>query len=305
MSYRLCPVCRSSTVRRSIFFGYCYLQRHYDLVRCRTCGFLFVDPLPEEDVLMEAYRSSEFFDEYVSPGSGSIGYLNSFHSSNEYDEMTLALLAQYRCGGTLLDVGCAGGRFLARTRGVGYEVFGLEPNARMAAHARDVLGLKVFEGNLHSARDIFGGSFFDVVHLADVLEHLRDLHGAFDDIRYLVKPGGLLVLQQPMKYNRQPFNLLLRLYMLTRKNRYYAHPPLHLWEFTAATLRCVLRNMGFQILHFLTFESKPKPMQALKTCSAKKRIAYCVKAVSRSISNSPLFSFLQLGNRALVVCRKM
>lgn len=305
MSYRPCPVCGSAAVGSSIFGGYRYLQRRYDIVRCRTCGFFFTDPLPEQDILMDLYSRSEYFDEYVAPGSDSVGYLTSLDSPNEYDEMTLALLAQHRRDGRLLDVGCAGGRFLARAKEVGYEVFGIEPNARMAAYARDVLSLKVFEGGLHNAGDIFGPSFFDIVHLGDVLEHLCDLHGAFADIRSILREGGLLVLQQPMTYNRSLFNFFLGLNMLVKKDRYSPYPPLHLWEFVPGTMRRVLGEKGFQVLYFRTFESKPKTVSGTKDGSrAKARIGFYAKAVSCVVSNSPVFSFLGLGDRALVLCRK-
>lgn len=160
MSHGPCPVCRSAAVRPSIFSGYYYLRKHYGFVRCRTRGFFFVDPLPTQDILLEVYRGSEYFDEYISLRSDSVGYLASFHSPYKYDKMTLALLAGHRRDGRLLDVGCAGGRFPDRTKEVGYELFGLEPKVRMVAHARDILGLKVFEGDFTECQ----GDFWSFLH---------------------------------------------------------------------------------------------------------------------------------------------
>ena len=245
---------------------------------------------------MEVYRRSQYFDEYIVPGSESMGYLESVHSANEYDEMTRACLSRYCSGGRLLDVGCAGGRFLALVEQAGYEGYGLEPNAQMAAHARETLGLKVVEGTLQDARERFGPSFFEIIHLADVLEHLWDLHGAFEEISYLLKGGGLLILQQPMTYHWTLFNLFLRLNMLMKKNRYSVFPPLHLWEFTPSSLRDVLSQKGFQVLHFRTFESKPKPIFIYSDPSVKKRIAFSVKALSCAISNFRISSFLYFQN---------
>ena len=132
-SPRACPLCESLQVLPSWVGGHRYRERRYDIVRCGACGLFFLDPLPDEALLMEVYRGSEYFDAYVAPGTGEVGYLNSLHADNQYDEMTLAALQAHRPQGRLLDVGCAGGRFLARARAVGYEVAGVEPNASCRA----------------------------------------------------------------------------------------------------------------------------------------------------------------------------
>lgn len=284
-----------------MFGGYRYLQRQYDIVRCRACGQFLVDPLPDEEVLMAVYKDAEYFDDYLAPGANQVGYLASIHATNAYDEMTLALLAQYRRQGRLLDVGCAGGRFLARARDAGYEAFGLEPNARMAAHARDVLGLNVVEGTLESIPERFARSSFDIIHLADVLEHVLDLHRCLETVAAALKPGGLLVLQQPITYNRSLFNALLQVNMFLRRDRYSPYPPLHVWEFTPSTLRRLLADKGFRVSSLKTFESAPMTVGPAERTSAKSRLAAYVKTMSCSMSNSAWISWLELGDRALVV----
>lgn len=300
---RPCTICGSEQICRSGFGGYRFKERLYDIVRCRTCGLFFVDPLPHADILMEVYRGDEYFETYRAPGSETVGYLSTLTDGhNRHDDETLSWIRDLRPSGRLLDVGCAGGRFLGRARAAGYDVAGVEPNPRMAAHAHAELELDVREGTVEDVARLFGSGAFDVIHLADVLEHLPDLHGSVARIREALKPGGILMLQQPVTYNRSIFNALLWVNMHLKIDPYSPYPPLHVWEFTPRSLRRLLESSGFEIARLRTFESGPLPDG---TSSLKKRLAAATKAVSRGVSNWPLASWMELGNRALVAARRL
>src|SRR5207244_9516646 len=137
----------------------------------------------------------------------------------------------------------------------------------------------------------FGDAAFDVVHLADVLEHVLDLDESLARIRAALKPGGVMVLQQPVTYNRSLFSMLLRVNMLLKSDRYSPYPPLHVWEFTPATLRRLLNARGFQLLRLRSFESSSIGTPA----SPKQRATAAVKALSCRLSNWPPLGWLELG----------
>ncbi len=300
---RACTVCGSGRVRRSWVGGYRHRERQYDILQCRDCGLFFVDPLPTDDVLMEVYRGDDYFETYRAPGSTAVGYLSTLADGpNRHDDETLSWIRDRTPSGRLLDIGCAGGRFLVRARTAGYDVAGIEPNPRMAAHARAELGLDVREGTVEDLAALFGPAAFDVIHLADVLEHLPDLHGSIAHIRQALKPGGLLVLQQPITYNRSIFNALLRVNMQLKQDPYSPYPPLHVWEFTPCSLRQLLDRSGFEIVRLRTFESDPLPDG---TSSLKKRLAAATRRVSCTVSNWSVMSSLELGNRALVAAQRL
>ncbi len=301
---RRCPVCCGVDVRPSLFGGHRYAGSRYDIVRCRGCGLYLVDPLPTDELLMAVYTGPEYFDDYVTPGGGTTGYVDSFAAPDEFDDMVLREIGCRQAGGRLLDIGCAGGRFLARGRDAGYEVFGVEPNSAMAEHAARALGLDVWCGALEALPERFAPGSFDVVHLGDVLEHLRDLEGTFAQIHRLLRPRGLLVLQQPMTYNRTLFNALLRVNMWLKRDRHSTFPPLHLWEFTPRSLRRILIDRGFEILHMRTFERRPPAPADAAPASLKKRLGPLVKRASCAVSNASWLRALELGDRAFVICRK-
>src|SRR5262249_40899667 len=109
------------------------------LVRCRACGLVYVSPRLRPDLILEGYEGAT--DE-------------NFVSQILQRERTFA-----RCldrsekdapppGKGVLDVGAAGGSFLAEARKRGYEAFGAEPSAWMCRFAREHYGLDVHPGTL-------------------------------------------------------------------------------------------------------------------------------------------------------------
>ncbi|MEX0907083.1 MAG: class I SAM-dependent methyltransferase, partial [Gemmatimonadota bacterium] len=97
--------------------------------------------------------------------------------------------------GRLLDVGCGNGVFAARMRLLGWDVTGIEPDARTAAIARDVFGLNVHASTLEDAN--LPGACFDAITLSHVIEHVPDPVGTLAECRRLLRPGGTLIAATP------------------------------------------------------------------------------------------------------------
>jgi len=94
----------------------------------------------------------------------------------------------------LLDVGCGNGSFLARMRGLGWKVHGLEPDETAAALARRA-GIEVLVGTLADAR--WPEASFRAVTMTSVIEHVHDPGAALTACRRLLAPGGTLHLVTP------------------------------------------------------------------------------------------------------------
>ncbi len=154
-----------------------------DLYRCRDCDTVIQPMLPSGDSLHDLYRSMS-----------DAAYLAQEAGRRITAGRLLDMIGQYVPAGRLLDVGCGHGLLLDEARGRGYSVTGLELSSASAAYARDVLKLDVKEIGLEDFNDKQG---FDVVVLADVIEHLADPKAAIDLCRELLAPGGVLCLVTP------------------------------------------------------------------------------------------------------------
>ncbi len=109
-------------------------------------------------------------------------------------------IRRLRPNGSLVDVGCAFGRFLQEARRH-YQCEGVDISAYALRLARERLSdIPLYHRALEAFRP---GRTFDVVTCFDVLEHIPDLDSALLGLRALVAPRGVLALAVPV-YDTPP-----------------------------------------------------------------------------------------------------
>ncbi len=99
-----------------------------------------------------------------------------------------------RPGGTLLDVGCGSGEWLASMRRLGWQVDGVDFDERAVRQAR-ASGLAIGLGDVEA--QAYADGRFDVVTLNHVVEHLPDALATLRECRRVLRPGGTLVVCTP------------------------------------------------------------------------------------------------------------
>ena len=98
--------------------------------------------------------------------------------------------------GRVLDLGCASGGLLALLRPGASHLAGLELSASAAKAAAEVADL-VVQGALEAPDLPFEAAFYDLVVIADVLEHLADPLAALRRAVGWCKPGGSVLVSVP------------------------------------------------------------------------------------------------------------
>lgn len=137
----------------------------------------------------------------------------------------------------LLDVGCGGGGYLATMRELGWEVFGLEPDAEAAHLAEARSGVPIVVDTLEGTRLPEGS--FDAVTLNHVIEHVADPMALLRAAGRVLKPEGRLVVVTP--------------HLDSLGHRIFGHcwreldPPRHFYLFSAATLKACALGSDLQI----------------------------------------------------------
>ncbi len=222
-----CPNCRGG----AIFWGN---KKSYKLFICKDCKLIFVDPLPDP--------ASIYNEDYFSGATNGFGYVN-------YDEdkepmvptfnRYLDLFNKYGKGnGRLFDIGAATGFFLKLARSKGYEVNGVEMADHAASEARRA-GLDVLTGDLlHNSQP---SDYFDVVTMLDVLEHFTDPFAELVEVKRILKPKGLMVVNTP---NGQSV-----LAKILKTKWHLIFPPEHLFYFSPKNLEMFLVKNGFKVLY--------------------------------------------------------
>ena len=199
---------------------------HGDLVRCADCGAVQQPGLPSGAALHELYRAMS--DEH---------YLSEEDGRRATARRVLRAIADRVPAGRLLDVGCGHGLLLDEARRMGYSTLGLELSRTGAGYARDVLGLDVHEEPVAAfARQ--AGERFDVVVLADVLEHVDDPVSVLDACAGLLAEGGVLCVITP-----DPASPTARL----AGGRWWGYVPAHTCLLPHATLCELLAARGLVI----------------------------------------------------------
>lgn len=130
-----------------------------------------------------------YAEQFDLKGGAKYGYKrNRFSSHRRLLEMIQALGPG--AGRDALDVGCGSGFLAARTASLGYRVVGVDvydsPEARRSCDEFHV-------SNVEQTFDIDKGRRFDVVVLADVLEHVRNPESVLLRARQHLRPGGRLL----------------------------------------------------------------------------------------------------------------
>jgi 2-polyprenyl-3-methyl-5-hydroxy-6-metoxy-1,4-benzoquinol methylase len=96
--------------------------------------------------------------------------------------------------GTLLDVGCGNGGFIARMRSLGWSVSGLDPDPGAVSHARNQ-GLEIWGATISEVPDT---AKYDVITLNHVVEHAVDPIGLLRECGKRLRPvSGRLILTTP------------------------------------------------------------------------------------------------------------
>ena len=157
------------------------------MVRCTSCDLCYVRPRLRWDLILEGYRG---------------GTDENFVSQIAFRETTfrkcldkIEKIAR-PSGKRVLDVGAAGGSFLAMARERGYTPLGCEPSTWMCQFAREHYGLELHPGTIFDL-PVETGSV-DLLTLLDVIEHTPDPKAVLAArARAARRPSGVLAMSYP------------------------------------------------------------------------------------------------------------
>lgn len=258
----------------------------FKIVTCTVCSLVYTTPRLAGDQIETMYQT----DYWQSPRPRDFGYMDYVRQYENYRRTFLlrsrVIQRFIQKPSRLLDIGCGPGYFLKIMEEKGWDVHGVELSKPMADSAKEHLGLSQVRAGQLQAGDYPIGSF-DVIALWDVIEHLEAPRQMLADVRTLLKPDGLLILEtQDVK------SLFAR--VLGRRWHHYKYME-HLWHFSADTLRELLDLEGFEVVYlthrfagkYVSLEFIMERAQRLPTLASKLVTRLLRPIKSRSLYINP------------------
>jgi SAM-dependent methyltransferase len=234
MKHVKCNLCGADDY--AVIFPRGYAQLH-QIVRCRRCELMYANP--QEHIDCETFAVEDGAQVYDPASEVSRQYYQKQQTQLPDNLRALSVLDQALPGrGRLLEIGSYAGIFLDRIRADGWETVGLEPWRPVAKYARGRYGLEIIEGVLPNSA--LANAHFDAVVLLHVIEHMPDPAANIREIRRVLKPGGVLVVETP-RFNSLMFKLL------GRRERSIQNCNGHIYFFTERTLGRLLGQNGFSV----------------------------------------------------------
>lgn len=234
-----CAVCGSADA------VYLWTRGEARYERCRSCGLVFENPRLDGEELRRLYSDESY---YVAKDSAmaATGYENYFEQCTHGLIEEYFSIVKHASGmktGRLLDVGSGPGNLVAHAIDMGWDAVGQEISQWACTRAREK-GIPVLEGPLEDQH--LPDASFDAASMFDVLEHLTDPRRTVEEIRRVLKPGGVLVIETP-----NIGGLFARFVYRDRSD--LVKPRSHICLFSPRSIRRLMDEAGFSRLTVQTF----------------------------------------------------
>ncbi len=243
-----CPLCGSIDIKHKYHIDRYKLE--FDVDICRSCGFIFMNPLFSDD-LIEDFYSEDYFK-----GRADYSYLDE-REIKKYSQYVwnkrIKVIHKYVKDGNFLDVGCSFGGLLESAAKY-YKPYGIELSDYAFSHAAQQFGENIHHGTLND--NSFGDCFFSAITMIELIEHLPEPVFAINECYRLLCTGGVLVVQTANMDGKQARDL---------QEKYEYFMPGHLSYFTARNLSMILKSAGFskiKIYYPVEFGILPKLLKS-------------------------------------------
>ena len=210
----------------------------FKVIDCVECGFKHILPVPDEAELERLYSLQYHVNEKPTMFQRIEEDLPWWYMVyKECYEFLEGYMPWYRR--RLLDIGSGVGYFLKMGMERGWFTTGIEPSKQAVDYSTKI-GCNVVEGFFQDK--LFND--YDVVHMHEVLEHLRDPLDTLKTVYKALAKDGLVYVVVPNDYNV--------LQKALKRESYWVSVPWHINYFDKESLQALMENAGFKVIHYET-----------------------------------------------------
>ena len=234
---RPCPVCDGGYAEVLFQQSFQTFERggpieRYDVVVCTMCGTSFADGIPSQSEFDEYYRDLSKYEYEYRAGKESE---DDSHRLKALAELLQSIVPDKNS--RILEIGCANGRLLAYLKEAGYrDVRGIDPSPGCAQAARLLYDVDVEMGTVFALRKADRG--YDLVVSLGVLEHIRDVKKAVQNIRDMISKDGRVFVGVPDASNQ----------IAAQDAPFQEFSTEHITFFSPASLQYLMETGGFRTL---------------------------------------------------------
>ncbi len=190
-----CPVCGGSNItNHKVVVDHSVSKESFVITICEGCQFQFTNPRPIDKEIGKYYQS----DNYISHSNKSNSPINLLYKLARRfaikSKLKLINAIAKNEKGRILDYGCGTGYFLRSMKKDGWNIVGIEPNAKARELAEANTGEEIQEDitslNMKNKK-------FNVITLWHVLEHVHNLNETVATLKSMLKEKGKIIIAVP------------------------------------------------------------------------------------------------------------
>jgi 2-polyprenyl-3-methyl-5-hydroxy-6-metoxy-1,4-benzoquinol methylase len=220
-------------------------------------GFKQIFPTPSVTEINKFYNKIFYSKNFKNFNNSSLKVQKSdkFFFDTKWDSINtnLKIFLKYKKNNiSVLDIGCGWCQCLIYLKKKGFDCYGFDPSKESVLYGLKY-GIKVKHAGMDKV-DVFEGKKFNVVILNNVLEHLIDPEGTLKQIKKILKPKGIIMVEVPNDFN--DFQIIGK--KIHKLKQWWVSPPAHLNYFSKETLSKLINFLGFKVL--LSHSSFPLEM---------------------------------------------
>lgn len=233
--------------KKLVFIDHTVTKEKFHLEWDNRLEMYITSPRPDEDNLGKYYDS----EEYISHTDSKDSFIDKLYQAvkNFTIKRKVKLIEPFKIKDkSILDIGCGTGDFLVACRKNGWEIQGVEPNAKAMeissgklSSIDDALNRKVIFQDIQELIDM--KKKYDVISMWHVLEHIYNLTEYIEQLKSLLNRNGVLIIAVP---NFKSFDA-----------HYYSEHwaaydvPRHLWHFSKKSIKILFEKVGLKVIQIL------------------------------------------------------
>lgn len=167
--------------------------REFDVVKCKSCDFVYINPRYSEQENFNLYEASYYTDQVIDPSGKLRSFVDDKVNKVNDHRAEWEYLKKYKKGGKILDFGSGPGFFLDVLEG-GWEKYAVDTSEFSINNIKDPV-VKKFRGTLIDAK--FEDNFFDAIYIGHTLDRLTNLGEVLKELGRILSSDGVILVVTP------------------------------------------------------------------------------------------------------------